>query len=580
MFSKENKFQGGLVENMSTRFNALKTLESPAYSDSGLWRRLENLSKRLFDITVAFWGLVLLSPLFAVIALLIRRDSPGPVFYRGARMGWKGKVFYILKFRTMYERPASYEGPPLTAQDDPRITPLGRWLRITKLNELPQLWNVLIGDMSLVGPRPEDPEIAKSWSREVQAELLSVRPGITSPASVLFRDEEAMLQSGQLMEKYLGTIMPSKLRLDQLYVRHRSFLLDLDTLLWTFWVLLPKVVKVAPHENRLFWGPLTRLVRRHVSWFIIDSGITLLAISLTGIFFRSFGPLRVGYPKAIAIALVFALLYSISNAVLGLNRIGWSRASFMEALDLLPAISLATFIVLTMNRMWREQPLLPPQLILVAAMMASTGFVVVRYRGRLMNSLMLRWVRLTGTASRAQERVLIVGGGESGQFLSWWLQTASAGKAFRLVGFVDDDLYKQGARFHGVEVLGQRQDIPRLVEKYDVGIILFAVHNIPHSERDKLLEICNSTKVQVVTVPDVIGNLRLVSKGNGLDRARDNPGWQPEVAIGESAKTILQFSRVSGWLDELSEIAEKGDIQSLQTRIKELRSDLDAVVSR
>lgn len=580
MFSWENKFQGGLVENMSTRFNALITHENPARSVSGWWRRLDDLSKRLFDILVAFWGLVLLSPLFVVIALLIRRDSPGPVFYRGARTGWKGKVFYILKFRTMYERPASYEGPRLTANDDPRITPFGRWLRTTKLNELPQLWNVLIGDMSLVGPRPEDPEIARRWSSDIKTEILSVRPGITSPASVLFRDEENLLQTGQLMEKYLGTIMPSKLRLDQLYVRHRTFLLDLDTLLWTFLVLLPKAVKVAPHENRLFWGPLTRLVRRHISWFIVDSGVTLIAISLTGIFFRSFGPLKVGYPKAIVIALVFALLYSISNAFWGLNRVGWSKASFVDALDLIPALSLATIVAFTLNQMWRDQPLLPPQMLFIAAMIASAGFVLVRYRNRLMSVLMSRWVRLTKTVSQAQERILIVGSGESGRFLAWWLQTASGGKAFRLVGFVDDDLYKQGARFHGVEVLGQREDIPKLVEKYDVGIIIFAVHNIPHSERDKLLKICNSTRAQVVTLPDVMGNLRSVSKGNGVQHEPDCPAGLFIRQENQNAGLVSEFSQVRDWLDELGGIAEKGDIQSLQLRIKELRSQLDAVVSQ
>ena len=98
---------------------------------------------------------------------LCRREGPGPVFYRGPRLGKNGRVFGILKFRTMYECPASYRGPRVTAQDDDRITPLGKWLRDTKLNELPQLWNVLVGEMSLVGPRPEDPEIVKTWPEGV-----------------------------------------------------------------------------------------------------------------------------------------------------------------------------------------------------------------------------------------------------------------------------------------------------------------------------------------------------------------------------------------------------------------------------
>lgn len=563
---------------MSTRFNALITHETPARYGFGSLRWLDDVLKRILDVLVAILGLIVLFPLFVLIAILIRRDSPGPIFYRGARMGLGGRIFYILKFRTMYEHPASYEGPRLTAQDDPRITPLGRWLRVTKLNELPQLWNVLVGEMSLVGPRPEDPELAKSWSKEVKDELLSVRPGITSPASVLFRDEESMLLSGQLMEKYLGTIMPSKLRLDQLYVRYRSFLLDLDTLLWTFLVLLPKAGAAVPHEDRLFWGPFTRLVRRHISWFVIDTGITLVAISLSGIFFRTMGPLKVGYPKAIAVALIFALLYSISNAVLGLNRIGWSRASFMEALDLLPAISMATLAALMMNRMWRGQPLLPVQLILLAAAIASAGFILVRYRSRLMSGLMVRWGRLSGTVSRAQERVLIVGSGESGQFLAWWLQTNSGGKAFRLVGFVDDDLYKQGSRFHGVDVLGQRDDIPRLVEKYDIGIILFAIHNIPEWERDQLLEICNSTKAQVVSIPDVIGDLRAVSRANRQSQTLDKVNRRVNDINNSKGDLIFDRSQMYCWLEELREIAEKGDIQSLQVKIKEFRSQLENLV--
>jgi lipopolysaccharide/colanic/teichoic acid biosynthesis glycosyltransferase len=147
----------------------------------------------MLDIAVSLAALVVLAPFLGLIATAIRRDSPGPAFYRGARTGRGGKVFKILKFRTMYEMPASYSGPKVTAHDDPRVTPLGRWLRSTKLNELPQFWNVLMGEMSLVGPRPEDPTIVQNWPAPVRHEILSVRPGITSPASVLYRNEEALL---------------------------------------------------------------------------------------------------------------------------------------------------------------------------------------------------------------------------------------------------------------------------------------------------------------------------------------------------------------------------------------------------
>lgn len=213
---------------------------------------IDSLLRRGLDIAAASVGLLCLLPIFAVIAILIRRDSPGPIFYRGARAGKDGRVFWMLKFRTMYERSESYCGPRITANGDRRVTPLGHWLRATKLNELPQLWNVLRGEMSLVGPRPEDPEIAAAWPADARAELLAVHPGITSPASILYRGEEKLLSPDSLMEGYLRDILPGKLHLERLYMRQRSLLSDLEVLFLTVMALLP----------RLGGQPLPRLGRQ------------------------------------------------------------------------------------------------------------------------------------------------------------------------------------------------------------------------------------------------------------------------------------------------------------------------------
>ena len=199
--------------------------------------------KRGFDVLASALGLLVLSPFFLTIAFMIKRESPGPILYRGPRAGKNGRSFGILKFRTMYERPESYHGARITARDDNRITPLGRWLRATKINELPQLWNVLTGEMSLVGPRPEDPQIAATWPANVRQEILSVLPGITSPASVLYHDEEGLLSASDVMGTYLRNILPDKLRLDRLYVRSHSFLADLDPLFWTLAILIPNMSK-------------------------------------------------------------------------------------------------------------------------------------------------------------------------------------------------------------------------------------------------------------------------------------------------------------------------------------------------
>jgi lipopolysaccharide/colanic/teichoic acid biosynthesis glycosyltransferase len=186
--------------------------------------------KRGFDLVVASTGLIILSPLLVVLALLIKLDSPGGVFFRGQRVGKDGQLFHILKFRSMVENAARL-GPGITSAGDPRITRVGRWLRRTKIDELPQLWNVVRGEMSLVGPRPEDPRYVALYTHE-QRRILTVRPGITSPASIQFRHEEAMLPPDN-MEAYTKNLMPAKIEIDLKYLDQRTLWSDLAILFRT-----------------------------------------------------------------------------------------------------------------------------------------------------------------------------------------------------------------------------------------------------------------------------------------------------------------------------------------------------------
>lgn len=190
------------------------------------------MSKRLFDIVAALAGLILLAPLFALAALWIKRDSPGPVFFRQQRVGRHGKLFAIYKLRTMASAPA---GPvPLTVGQDRRITRAGHLLRRYKLDELPQLINVLQGTMSLVGPRPEVPRYVACYPPAVRAIVLSVAPGITDWAAILYRDESAILGRAADPERaYLDTILPAKLDYYMRYVRERSFWTDLRIIFCT-----------------------------------------------------------------------------------------------------------------------------------------------------------------------------------------------------------------------------------------------------------------------------------------------------------------------------------------------------------
>ncbi len=193
--------------------------------------------KRIFDIVASGLGLIILSPLFLILAIWIKLDSKGPVFYRQVRVGKKNKDFRIFKFRSM--RVGSDKGSLVTiGGHDPRITRSGYFIRKFKFDELPQLINVLIGDMSLVGPRPEVRHYVNYWTQE-QMHVLDVRPGITDPASIKFRNENELMEKAEEPEKYyIEVIMQEKLRLYLEYVNKHSFWGDIRLILKTFWVIV------------------------------------------------------------------------------------------------------------------------------------------------------------------------------------------------------------------------------------------------------------------------------------------------------------------------------------------------------
>jgi diguanylate cyclase (GGDEF)-like protein len=487
------------------------------------------IMKRAFDFCVALLGLIILSPLFAYVAILIRGDSPGPVFFWGWRMGRGGEPFRMLKFRTMYERPESYAGPRVTAAQDSRITPLGKWLRDTKLNELPQLWNVLKGDMSLVGPRPEDVEIARTWPKDAFDEILSIRPGITSPTSVLYHDEERMLSRDNLMSDYLKRILPDKIRLDRLYVRHNSFFSDLDAIFWTIAIILPQLAKTEIPEGYLFAGPISRLIHRYVSWFLMDFLVVLGIAYVSSVFWGLDEAAVLGGRGIQIMALLLALLFSSINYLSGVNRVLWSEATIDDAFRLAISGTFVTGMVFTLNYLqvvygWFGYSPLPAVMILFIGMAAGFGFLVIRYRLRLLSSVARRWVSWRREDSHVGEHVLVVGMGEANKIANYLLRQKTFRTAFSVIGTVDDSNPSQhGMRVNGNWMLGGIKDIPTLIQRHDVGMILSTLS--PHNtENEHILEMCQQAGIRLIFLDDLMSMTdRQVTRPVGRT---DQPLWQ------------------------------------------------------
>jgi lipopolysaccharide/colanic/teichoic acid biosynthesis glycosyltransferase len=201
-------------------------------------------AKRGFDLVAALVLLIVLAPLIVVLGAAIKLDSPGPVLYRARRLGFKGREFAMLKFRKMRE---DASGAALTLAGDDRFTRIGRFLASTKLDELPQLWNVVRGQMSLVGPRPEDPEFV-SLHPERYEQILRVKPGITGLCQLAFRAEGLILDASDPIGYYTERLLPQKVAIDELYAARRTLGMDLRILIWTAAALLGRV-DIAVHRQ-------------------------------------------------------------------------------------------------------------------------------------------------------------------------------------------------------------------------------------------------------------------------------------------------------------------------------------------
>lgn len=484
--------------------------------------------KRTFDVCMAALGLILTAPLLVLISVLIKLDSPGPVIFRQVRVGQGFRPFAIQKFRTMTVEVLG-TGLPLTVGQDPRITRIGRILRKFKLDELPQLFNVLVGDMSFVGPRPEVPRYVERLRSEF-FEVLTVRPGITDLASLRYIDEAALLAySASPEEEYQLKVLPEKLRLAKLYIRHMSLRFDLAIILQTLLHIarLPVVVFTLPELKAAVetpvaspWMSLSSFILRWRKPIIVVLDVILIILANYFAFvLRYDGSIPEGDIQTFEqTVLALVAIRGVAFALFGLNEGLWRYTSIWDLQNIIGGVLTST-VVFYGWVYWVMDLYSYPRSIFAIDAILLVGFLAgVRLSSRVLRDKPI---------FQKKRKVFIVGAGDAGERVVREMKTRTVFNC-QPIGFVDDNVGLLNQRIHGVRVLGTVQDLPKLVEGLKPEVVVVAVPNAaPEFLRDLVIKL-EPYNISIKTLPakeelladqSTVSQIRNVSIPDLLSRA-------------------------------------------------------------
>ena len=439
--------------------------------------------KRLIDILLSLIGILLTLPFFPFIALLMKLDSKGPVFYLCDRVGKDGKVFKMYKLRTMYHLPVSL-GASVCPAGDPRVTPLGRLLRRTKLNEVPQLLNVLKADMTLVGPRPEAPDLAAFYPPYAK-EIFTVKPGLVGPNQILGRNEEERYPAGvDPQQYYVEAILPRKLPLDLEYVRHTSTCKDLHYLLLGVQVTLCKA---------LSWNQVLQN-KLQLCLLGIDLILSLFSLTLAHLLRFEGWPVGMQASHFTQLLTVMVLLRVPCFVAFGLYSTLIRHLSYPDILNVCKGVSAGSLLLVGWTAFFPFSPL-SRAVFLIDWLGLIFGMSAVRF------ALRLFWDRRAKTRQPGQQcRVLIYGAGDMGA-LAYRFCMGEKAREYVVVGFLDDDPTKQYRTLHGKKVLGNRFTLAAVVQLYRISEIFLAMpHATPYDLR-QITQACHKAGVRYRCFP-------------------------------------------------------------------------------
>src|SRR5215472_5042243 len=477
------------------------------------------MMKRCIDLVLACLGLMLVLPFFPIIGLLIKLDSRGPILYRCERVGKDGKLFKMLKFRTMFET-ASPMGPSVCPKDDLRVTRFGYFLRRTKINELPQLLNVLKGEMTFVGPRPEAPDLAALYPDYAKA-IFAVTPGLVGPNQILGRDEEEWYPPGVDPQRYyIEQILPKKLTLDLEYVRHPSLVQDLQYLVLGIKETVCKAINwklVLQNTSQLY------LLGTDVMLSLISFGLAHL-LRFAGIMAaQELSPFLHLLPLIVLIRLPCFVSFGLYSTLI-------RYISYTDIWNVLKAIVTSSILFIGLTFLF-DMRTFPRSVLLIDGLCLFVCMTAVRLGLRLSRE----WQGRSQTAEEKKRRVFIFGAGDAGALVFRCLRASQ--EAYEVIGFLDDDPAKRHKTLYGCQILGNRYNLEALVKLYQAHEVLLALPSAPARDIAAIVQACQNAGVPYRFFPTL-------SKGQGARPAE--PLFEtPEVPLtSTSLPAILTGKRV------------------------------------
>ena len=514
------------------------------------------MTKRVFDCILASLGLIAVAPLFPIIAICIKFDSSGPVFFKQVRIGRGFRPFAIYKFRSM-KHEASLTGGSLTIGKDPRISRVGKFLRDFKLDEIPQLINVLKGDMSLVGPRPEVPKYVEMFREEYKT-ILSVRPGLTDLASLKYINEAAFLPNSQTSEKeYTERILPEKIKFSSYYVQHSSSLFDLKIIIQTGFHMLGIQVPLVEYPDQS--STLKRKEKKQGNF----SRKMVSSYRHPILLFRLFR-------RPIIVVLDLCLIILANYLAFWLRFDGNIPQDnfnlFIQMLPWLVLIRLTAFFAFQLNEgLWRYTSIWDLKKILLGVLTSTLGFAIlviwvfeitdyprtIYFIDTILLIGLLVGIRLPFRLFKEmapwkhKKKVLIIGASDPAERVLREMQ-ANPSYHYKPVGFVAEDNSLLGQRIHGVKVLGTRQDLPAIVKMKNPQEILVALTKTNPSMIREIVTALEPFKIPIKTLPsfrDLLEGSVTVNQIRSLD-LEDLLPRDPIGSNSERSRKLIEGKKV------------------------------------